>query len=195
MSVRIRLKRMGSKKKPFYRIIATDSRMPRDGRFLETLGYYNPMTEPPDIQVHEDILFKWFDRGATPSENAESLLRRAGCIQKYGLIKAGVTGEELETKVEAIKNQQEAAAEKKLLKKKDAKSEKAVKKEAAEAEAATTAEEPTAEESKAEAAEAPKSEEPKAEEAKTDEAKPEAVAESPEPSADAEPNEDKAESK
>ena len=53
MSVRIRLKRMGSKKRPFYRIIATDSRMPRDGRFIETLGYYNPMTEPADVNIKE----------------------------------------------------------------------------------------------------------------------------------------------
>ncbi|UCG51972.1 MAG: 30S ribosomal protein S16 [Candidatus Latescibacterota bacterium] len=125
MSVRIRLKRMGSKKKPFYRIIATDSRMPRDGRFIEAVGYYNPMTNPPEIQVREEILFKWFDRGATPTENAASILRRVGSLQKWDLIKAGVTGEELEMKVEAIKNQQLAAASKKEMKKKQAKAPKA----------------------------------------------------------------------
>ena len=195
MSVRIRLKRMGSKKNPFYRIIATDSRMPRDGRFLETLGYYNPMTEPPDIQVHEDVLFKWFDRGATPSVNAESLLRRAGSIQKYRLIKAGVRGEELETKVEAIKNQQETAAAKRLAKKKDIKSEKTVKKEAAAAEAAK-AEEPKPEaaaaaepkpEGPAEAEPKPeeaKVDDPKPEAAKADDAKPEAAAKAEEPAAE-----------
>ena len=170
MSVKIRLKRMGSKKKPFYRIIATDSRMPRDGRFLETLGYYNPMTEPPEIQVHEDVVFKWFDRGATPSENAASLLRRVGCIQKYDLIKAGVTGEELDMKVEAIRNQQEAAASKKQSKKKDAKSAKAAEEEEA---AEAKAEEPKTAEPKAEEAKAeePKTEEPKVEEAKAEEPK------------------------
>ena len=57
---------MGSKKRPFYRIVATDSRMPRDGRFIETLGYYNPIPDPPVIEIKEDLILKWFDRGATP---------------------------------------------------------------------------------------------------------------------------------
>lgn len=142
MSVRIRLKRMGSKKRPFYRIIATDSRMPRDGRFIENVGYYNPMTNPPDIHVDEDALFKWFERGATPTENAAGLLRRVGSIQKWDLKKAGVTGEELETKVEAIKNQRAATAKRKDTKKSEAKSQKALSKEAAEAESKAAGEKP-----------------------------------------------------
>jgi small subunit ribosomal protein S16 len=171
MSVRIRLKRMGSKKKPFYRIIASDSRMPRDGRFLETLGYYNPMTEPPDIRIHEDAVFKWFERGATPTESAASLLRRGGCLQKWDLMKAGVTGEELDMKVEAIKNQQDAAAARKQMKKKDAKSAKAAAEEASE-------------ESKAEEAAGA---EPAPEKAKTEEPKvEEPVAKAEEPVAKAE---------
>ena len=68
MSVKIRLKRMGSKKRPFYRIIATDSRNPRDGRFIETLGYYNPLLDPPDINVKEDLIFKWMKRHITVLE-------------------------------------------------------------------------------------------------------------------------------
>ncbi len=166
MSVKMRLKRMGSKKKPFYRIVATDSRMPRDGRFIETLGYYNPMTEPPDIQVHEDVVFKWFERGATPSENVASLLRRVGCLQKWDLMQAGVAGEELNLKVEAIKNQQDAAAAKKQMKKKDAKTAKDGKDEEAKAEA------PAAAESKAEE---PKASEPEAEATKVTESEAEAT--------------------
>lgn len=157
MSVKIRLKRMGSKKKPFYRLVATDSRMPRDGRFIETLGYYNPMTEPPDIQIHEDVVFKWFERGATPSENAASLLRRVGCLQKWDLMKAGVTGDELDLKVEAIKNQQDAAAARKQMRKKDAKTAKAAKDEepAAEEQPAVVEEKPAAAEVPAAAEEKP----------------------------------------
>jgi small subunit ribosomal protein S16 len=103
MSVKIRLRRMGGKKKPFYRFVAIDSRMARDGRFVDMVGYYDPMTNPPKIHVDEPALFKWLDRGATPSVNVASLLRRVGALQKWELAKAGLKGEELDTRVEAIK--------------------------------------------------------------------------------------------
>ena len=99
MAVKIRLKRMGSKKKPFYRIIAADSRSARDGRFIETLGYYNPMKEPPDIKLEEEALFKWMERGAIPSPNTESLLRKVGFMQKWQLFKQGVKREDIDAKV------------------------------------------------------------------------------------------------
>lgn len=104
MAVRIRLKRMGSKKRPFYRIIATDSRNPRDGRFIETLGYYDPMKNPADVRVKEDLLFKWMQRGAQPTDNTERILRNIGVMKKWSLLKQGVSPEELETKYEELKS-------------------------------------------------------------------------------------------
>ena len=132
MSVRIRLRRMGSKKKPFYRFVAIDSRMARDGRFVEVVGYYDPMTKPPKVHVDEEALFKWLARGASPSVNVASLLRRVGSRQKWELMKSGVTGEELEARVEAIKNQQQAASQRRDAKKAEGKTRKEGAAEAAE---------------------------------------------------------------
>jgi small subunit ribosomal protein S16 len=132
MSLKIRLRRMGTKKKPFYRLVAIDSRMARDGRFVEVVGYYDPMTNPPNIHVDEEALYRWMGRGATPTVNVASLLRRVGSLQKWDLMKAGVTGDELETRVEAIKNQQLAAIQRKETKKGEARSQKAGAKPAAE---------------------------------------------------------------
>jgi small subunit ribosomal protein S16 len=78
MSVVIRLMRAGAKKRPFYRMVAADSRRQRDGRFLEILGHYNPLTQPFEIRVHKDKVEKWLLRGAQPSEQAASLLRSLG---------------------------------------------------------------------------------------------------------------------
>jgi small subunit ribosomal protein S16 len=69
---------MGSKKRPFYRIVALDSRKRRDGRALEYLGYYNPMTEPPEVSVDTEKARKWLDQGAKPSNTVRSLLEKAG---------------------------------------------------------------------------------------------------------------------
>ena len=76
MSVRIRLSRKGTKKKPFYRIVAADIEAPRDGRFLETLGTYNPMTEPADIVLNQDRIQYWLDQGAKPSTTVASILKK-----------------------------------------------------------------------------------------------------------------------
>lgn len=94
---------MGSKKKPFYRFVATDSRNPRDGRFIETLGYYNPMTDPPDLKINEEAVVKWMERGAQPTSKTEGLLRKLGFMQKWQLIKQGLTGDALEAKLSQIK--------------------------------------------------------------------------------------------
>ena len=74
--VRIRLKRMGRKRKPFYRVVAADSRSPRDGRHIEVLGYYNPMTEPLTIELKMDRVNYWLGVGAQPSDTAASLIKR-----------------------------------------------------------------------------------------------------------------------
>ncbi|MBA3009300.1 MAG: 30S ribosomal protein S16 [Proteobacteria bacterium] len=78
MSVRIRLTRKGTKKKPFYRIVAADVESPRDGRFLEALGTYNPMTEPAIIVLKEDRINYWLGEGAKPSTTVQSILKRQG---------------------------------------------------------------------------------------------------------------------
>jgi small subunit ribosomal protein S16 len=81
MSVKIRLKRMGAKKAPFYRIIVADSRSPRDGRFIEELGYYNPISEPADVKIDTEKAKKWISNGAQPSDTVRDLLKKAGIIE------------------------------------------------------------------------------------------------------------------
>ena len=78
MAARIRLARMGSKKRPFYRIVAADSESSRDGKFLEILGYYNPITDPAEIKLHEDKVRYWLGQGAIATDAAKALLKREG---------------------------------------------------------------------------------------------------------------------
>lgn len=80
--VKIRLKRMGAKKRPFYRLVVADSRSPRDGRFIELLGYYDPLTEPARVQVDADKVHEWMSKGARPSDAARALLVRQGILAK-----------------------------------------------------------------------------------------------------------------
>ena len=82
MGVRIRLSRMGSKKRPFYRIVVADSRAPRDGRFVEVLGTYNPRTEPVEVQVNPERLQTWLKQGAEPTDTVRSLLKQKGLLAK-----------------------------------------------------------------------------------------------------------------
>lgn len=79
--VKIRLRRMGRKKRPFYRVIVADSRSPRDGRFIEEIGYYDPMQEPSLIKIDAEKAQKWLNNGAVPTETAKSLLKKAGVIE------------------------------------------------------------------------------------------------------------------
>jgi len=109
LAVKIRLRRMGSKKRPFYRLVAADSRRARDGRFVEMLGYYDPLKEPADIKLDDDKIYKWLDRGATPTENASSLLRKAGLLEKWQLLKEGVKLTELESVIEERRTKQPEA--------------------------------------------------------------------------------------
>ena len=78
MPVRLRLTRKGAKKKPFYRIVAADSEAPRDGKFLEVLGYYDPLKDPAQVKMDEDKVRKWIQRGAKVSDTVGSLLRKKG---------------------------------------------------------------------------------------------------------------------
>ena len=83
MAVKLRLKRMGSKKKPFYRIVAADSRSPRDGRFIETVGTYNPITEPAEVNINEEAAMKWLRDGAIPTDTVRNLLKKQGILEKF----------------------------------------------------------------------------------------------------------------
>ena len=81
MAVKIRLKRIGAKKAPFYRVVVADSRYPRDGRFIEEIGYYNPLTNPVDIKIDSEKANKWIANGAQPTETVKSLLKKAGITE------------------------------------------------------------------------------------------------------------------
>lgn len=83
MAVRIRLKRMGAKKQPSYRLIVADSRAARDGRFIDQLGHYDPLADPIQLQVDEEKALEWLRNGAQPSETARDLLRKAGVWEKF----------------------------------------------------------------------------------------------------------------
>ena len=78
--VKIRLRRMGAHKKPFYRIVVADSRAPRDGRFIEELGYYDPMKNPADIKIDEEKAKKWLATGAQPTDTVKKLFRNSGIV-------------------------------------------------------------------------------------------------------------------
>lgn len=87
--VKIRLKRMGAKKAPFYRIIVADSRSPRDGRFIAQLGTYNPLTDPASIKVDEEETLKWLSNGAMPTDTVRNILSKAGIMKKFHDMKQG----------------------------------------------------------------------------------------------------------
>lgn len=80
MAVKIRLRRMGAKKTPFYRIVVADSRYPRDGRFIEEIGYYNPLLDPPEIKVDSDKAKQWIANGAQPTDTVKAILKKNGVI-------------------------------------------------------------------------------------------------------------------
>ena len=88
MTVKIRLKRTGMKKIPSYRIVVADSRMPRDGRIIEKLGWYNPLVEPSAIHVDEEKVLRWLKNGAQPTESVEMLLKRVGVMSRFEQMKA-----------------------------------------------------------------------------------------------------------
>jgi small subunit ribosomal protein S16 len=107
--VKIRLRRTGTKKKPSYRVVVTDSRMPRDGRFIEIIGHYNPRTEPVTVQIHEDRVLHWLSVGAQPTDTVRSLLKNSGTLERFARLKAGEDMEKL--LAEAQKTRQKNRAE------------------------------------------------------------------------------------
>ncbi|ATW24610.1 30S ribosomal protein S16 [Candidatus Formimonas warabiya] len=83
MATKIRLKRMGAKKAPFYRVVVADSRSPRDGRFIEEIGFYNPTKQPAEISINEEKALKWLSDGAAPSDTVKALFKKAGVMKKF----------------------------------------------------------------------------------------------------------------
>ena len=81
MAVKIRLKRLGAKKTPFYRVVVADERSPRDGKFIEEIGYYNPLTNPVDIKIDAEKATKWLNNGAQPTETVRTLLKKTEIIK------------------------------------------------------------------------------------------------------------------
>jgi small subunit ribosomal protein S16 len=109
--VRIRLRRVGLKKQPSYRIVAADKEAPRDGRFLEILGFYNPRTEPATINLKEDRIYEWMSNGAQPSESVQQIFQSVGFFDRYTRMKAGEP-------VEVLLKEAEAAEAKRTLQQK-----------------------------------------------------------------------------
>lgn len=87
MAVKLRLKRMGAKQKPFYRIVAADARSPRDGRFIETVGTYNPVVSPAEVKIDKKLALKWLNNGAQPTDTVKALLKKEGIMNEFAQAK------------------------------------------------------------------------------------------------------------
>lgn len=87
MAVKIRLKRLGAKKSPFYRLVVADSRSPRDGRSIETIGQYDSTTEPAIVKIDEDKAIEWLQKGAQPTDTVKNLFSKAGIMKKWDELK------------------------------------------------------------------------------------------------------------
>ena len=187
MPVRIRLQRHGKKGKPFYWVVAADSRSKRDGKFLEKLGIYNPNTNPATVEIDVDSAVKWLQNGAQPTDTARTLLSRKGALLKHhlvkGVAKGALTEEQVEERfaawlaekdaantaeVSALNKEKEAAKAKALEAEKEANEKRAAEIAAANAPEPEVVEE-AAEEGAEEVAEAPVAEETAAEEAPAEE--------------------------
>ncbi len=93
MAVKIRLKRTGMKKAPSYRVVVADARSPRDGRIIESIGWYNPRVEPSAIHINEEKALSWLKNGAQPTDSVSSLFRRAGILERFAQTKTASTDE------------------------------------------------------------------------------------------------------
>jgi small subunit ribosomal protein S16 len=110
LGVKLRLRRMGKKKQPIYKIVAADVRSPRDGRFLEAVGIYNPLTEPHSVDIKEERVLYWLNNGAQATKTVKSLLRQQGITLKNELTKRGVTEDIIESELSEWKKKKEASA-------------------------------------------------------------------------------------
>jgi len=128
LPVKLRLRRMGKKKQPVYKVVAADSRSPRDGKFLEDVGLYNPLTKPHTVDLKEDRVYYWLDKGAQPTDTVKSLLKQKGITLKRELKRKGLNEEQINSEMENWQKMREAKTASKSSKKKSKKSEKSEKK-------------------------------------------------------------------
>jgi small subunit ribosomal protein S16 len=148
LAVKLRLRRMGKKKQPIYKMVAADSRSPRDGKFLEAVGFYNPLTNPHTLDLKEDRIMYWLNVGAQPTNTVKSLLRQKGITLKKELSSKGLDEEKVKLELDNWQKMKEAGSMKKADKKL---SKKAKAKQEAQASADTTEAPVQAEEIKPEA--------------------------------------------
>jgi small subunit ribosomal protein S16 len=156
LAAKIRLTRLGRRHRPSYRIVVTDSRSPRDGRYIECIGLYNPINHPPDLQVKEDRANYWLDCGAVPSDTVNSLLKRQGVLYKRFLKRRGLEEAQIEEEMkkwEVLQIERQRREDTKAEEKRKAKAEAKIKAKAEEAKPAETATEPESAEPKTEASE------------------------------------------
>ena len=128
MAVKLRLRRMGKKKQPVYKLVVADARSPRDGKFIEAIGLYNPKTDPATVEIKEERAMYWLGVGAQPTGTVKNLLSHQGIILKFELMKQGLTEEQIAAKLDEWKKLKEAnlaaASKKKSEKAKKASAEK-----------------------------------------------------------------------
>ena len=117
MAVKLRLRRMGKKNQPIYKIVAADARSPRDGKFLEAVGIYNPLTKPHTVDIKEERVNYWLDHGAQPTDTVNSLLRQKGINLLRDLKKRGLSEEKIDARMKDWQNQKEVSSQKKTVKK------------------------------------------------------------------------------
>lgn len=141
MAVKLRLQRMGKKKQPVYKIVAADSRSPRDGKFIEAIGRYNPRTNPSEISLLEDRALYWLGVGAQPTDTVKNLLSRKGLILRQDLMKKKASPEKIDQEMEKFRMLQEDK-QKRLLEKQSVKKGSKKKSSAAEAKGAASEEKP-----------------------------------------------------
>ena len=108
MAVKLRLRRMGKKRQPIYKVVAADERSPRDGKFIEAIGLYNPITNPATIDIKEERALYWLGVGAQPTTTVKGLLSRKGILYKRELVKSGLNEEEVAAKLEEWSKNKEA---------------------------------------------------------------------------------------
>lgn len=129
MAVKLRLRRMGKKRQPIYKVVAADERSPRDGKFIEAIGLYNPITNPATVEIKEDRALYWLGVGAQPTTTVKTLLSKKGILYKKELIKSGLSEDEVALKLEEWSKNKEAKLATKSVKKAEAKASKAEVKE------------------------------------------------------------------
>jgi small subunit ribosomal protein S16 len=117
LAVKLRLRRMGKKKQPIYKVVAADSRSPRDGKFIEAIGLYNPKTDPATVEIKEARAMYWLGVGAQPTDTVKNLLSQQGIILKRELAKQGLNEEQITLKLDEWKKLKEASLEASLKKK------------------------------------------------------------------------------